>query len=171
MLMALAVQVAALGVPYVLMHMRGTPATMQQQQFTQYTDVTQGQCVCSEAAPLHYPCPVPVFATPGMPSLLCSADVAAELEEAGERAMAAGIEPWRLILDPGLGFAKTQEDNLRLMAQLRRLRAALRPPLSGMPLMLGPSRKGFLGRLTGGQHPTIRWQNFWAQQLCLVGGC
>lgn len=110
-------RVAQLGVPYVLMHMRGTPATMQQRQHTRYEDVTL--------------------------------EVAAALQEAGQRAMATGVEPWRLVLDPGLGFAKTREGNLQLIAQLRRLRAALAPPLAGVPLLLGPSRKGFLGKLTG----------------------
>ncbi|GAB4820142.1 hypothetical protein N2152v2_007188 [Parachlorella kessleri] len=109
--------VAELGVPYVLMHMRGTPQTMQSREHTAYTDV------CAE--------------------------VTVELQAAGERALAAGIEPWRLILDPGLGFAKAGDDSMVLMASLRRLRRLLSPPLRHLPLLLGPSRKGFLGRLTG----------------------
>jgi dihydropteroate synthase len=50
----------------------------------------------------------------------------------------------RLVVDPGLGFGKGLEDNLRLIAGLGGLRKRL-----GLPLMIGPSRKAFLGALTG----------------------
>ena len=55
--------------------------------------------------------------------------------------LAAGIRPERIILDPGLGFAKRAEHNWELLAHLDRL-AAL-----GYPLLVGASRKSFLGRL------------------------
>ncbi|KAL4420775.1 hypothetical protein ABPG75_010431 [Micractinium tetrahymenae] len=132
-------QVAELNVPYVLMHMRGTPQDMQQRRHTRYGDVV--------------------------------ADVAAELAGAAQRATAAGIEPWRLVLDPGLGFAKTQQGNLQLMAQLPALRAALPPPLGGLPLLLGPSRKGFLGKLTGRERAADRdFASAAAAALCVAGG-
>jgi dihydropteroate synthase len=67
-------------------------------------------------------------------------DVVAFLEERAERALAAGVtEVW---VDPGIGFAKTAEHNLRLLRHLGRLVA------SGHPVMVGTSRKSFLGRLT-----------------------
>lgn len=72
---------------------------------------------------------------------------------AGARAVSAGVEPWRLVLDPGLGFAKTAEGSMALMAGLGRVRAQLAPPLRTLPMLLGPSRKGFLGKLTGAQVP------------------
>jgi dihydropteroate synthase len=50
----------------------------------------------------------------------------------------------RLVVDPGLGFGKRLEDNLRLLAGLGALRERL-----GLPLLVGPSRKAFLGALTG----------------------
>ncbi|KAL4451314.1 hypothetical protein ABPG77_009386 [Micractinium sp. CCAP 211/92] len=132
-------RVAELGVPYVLMHMRGTPQDMQQRQHTAYADVV--------------------------------ADVAAELASAARRAMEAGIEPWRLVLDPGLGFAKTQGGNLQLMAQLPALRAALPAPLRRLPLLLGPSRKGFLGKLTGRERAADRdFATAAAAALCVAGG-
>lgn len=62
-------QVAELGTPYVAMHMRGDPGTMQVPENTAYADVC--------------------------------ADVGAELQAAAERAVAAGVQPWRIILDPG----------------------------------------------------------------------
>jgi dihydropteroate synthase len=84
--------------------------------------------------------------------------------------MAAGIEPWRLILDPGLGFSKTGEHNLELIGGLPRLRAALPPPLRHLPLLLGPSRKSFLGQITGvclgGEER--RDEPFWSERVCAV---
>jgi len=59
-------------------------------------------------------------------------------------ARAAGIPAERLAVDPGLGFGKDLDENLALLAGLGTLRARL-----GLPLLIGPSRKSFLGRLTG----------------------
>lgn len=94
----------------VLMHMRGTPETMQRD--PRYADV--------------------------------AGEVADELAAALERARAAGIADGRVVLDPGIGFAKTAEHNLELIARLGEL-ARL-----GRPLLLGPSRKSFLGKILGG---------------------
>ncbi len=105
--------VAEAGAGVVLMHMRGTPSTMQQ--LARYADV--------------------------------AGEVAAELAESLERGRSAGVGLERIVLDPGLGFAKTAEHNLRLLADLR-------PLLSlGRPVLLGPSRKSFLGALVGGEGP------------------
>jgi dihydropteroate synthase len=68
-------------------------------------------------------------------------DVCTELATRRDAALAAGIDPRRLLLDPGLGFAKTAQHSWSLLAALRAL-AAL-----GQPLLLGASRKGFLGAL------------------------
>lgn len=93
--------------PVVLMHARGTPATMQQA--PQYDDL--------------------LF------------DVLTELAAAVERAVAAGIARDRLIVDPGIGFAKTVSHNLALVDDLQVLHA-LR-----LPILLGVSRKSFIGRV------------------------
>lgn len=77
------------------------------------------------------------------------AEVAVELEAAARRAVAAGIAPERLIVDPGLGFGKTSEQNFALLARLPELVAA------GRPVLVGASRKSFLGTL-GGQPPAER---------------
>ena len=93
----------------VLMHMRGTPETMQT--LTGYGDVAE--------------------------------EVAAELEPALARAAEAGIGAERVVVDPGIGFAKTAEQNLELIARLEVLGARLgRPVLLGLP-------KAFLGALVG----------------------
>ena len=100
---------ARAGLPVVLMHRRGTPATMQRD--PRYAD-----------AP---------------------AEVRAELLAAVARAEAAGIPRERLLLDPGMGFGKTAEHNLQLLADLPALVAL------GHRTVLGCSRKAFLGALTG----------------------
>ncbi len=68
------------------------------------------------------------------------AEVRAELAEALERAVALGVDPAQTVLDPGLGFGKTPDQNLLLLRRLDTL-AGL-----GRPLLVGASRKSFLGR-------------------------
>lgn len=103
--------VAAARAGVVVMHMRGTPQTMQS--LADYGDVVD--------------------------------DVAAELSVSLDRADAAGIGRERIVVDPGIGFAKTGAQNLELIAGLDRLTARL-----GRPVLLGASRKAFLGALLGG---------------------
>jgi dihydropteroate synthase len=71
------------------------------------------------------------------------AEVKAFLEERLAAAVAAGIAEQRIMLDPGIGFAKRLEHNLELLRRLDEL-AAL-----GRPIVIGTSRKSFLGRITG----------------------
>ena len=68
-------------------------------------------------------------------------EVAVSLEQLVTRAMAAGIARGRIMVDPGIGFGKTVADNLRLIESLRRFESL------GFPLLLGASRKSFLGRV------------------------
>jgi dihydropteroate synthase len=93
----------------ILMHMRGTPATMDDH-------VNYGHV---------------------------AAEVAAELEAAAEQAERGGIARERIVLDPGFGFAKTATQNLRLLDELATIVAV------GYPVAVGPSRKRFLGAVTG----------------------
>ena len=102
-----AVMAAAAAV--VLMHMRGTPATMSA--LADYADVT--------------------------------AEVADYLQARVAAVAAAGVDRRRVLLDPGIGFAKTTAHNLRLLRDLPRL-ASL-----GRPLLVGTSRKRFIGEITG----------------------
>lgn len=71
-------------------------------------------------------------------------EVGDELAAAAERARAAGVAPERLAVDPGIGFGKELEHNLELLANVELLRKRV-----GLPVLVGPSRKSFLGRLTG----------------------
>ena len=70
-------------------------------------------------------------------------EIAGELGESLERALGAGCEPDRLVLDPGIGFGKTAEQNLVLINRLGRI-ADL-----GYPVLVGPSRKSFIGKMLG----------------------
>ena len=106
---ASAALVARRGCPVILMHMRGSPATMAS--LTQYGDV--------------------------------AADIAAELAAIVAQAEAAGVARAQIALDPGIGFAKTGEQNVPLLQGLGRI-AAL-----SLPLVVGVSRKRFIGTLGG----------------------
>jgi len=70
-------------------------------------------------------------------------EVLAYLDESGRRAVAAGLPRERVILDPGIGFGKTPEHNLEILAALPRIVGL------GFPTLLGTSRKSTLGKLTG----------------------
>lgn len=97
------------GAGIVLMHMRGTPKTMQQN--TRYANVV--------------------------------AEVAEFLWERAEKATAVGLPKSHIFLDPGIGFGKDLEGNLSLLRAFSQLAA------TGFPLVLGVSRKSFIGQLTG----------------------
>ena len=73
--------------------------------------------------------------------------VAKELLERVRDAERAGIPRWRIVLDPGIGFAKTQAQNLELLRNLDTLRRY--PGLQNFPWLVGTSRKGFIGKITG----------------------
>lgn len=69
-------------------------------------------------------------------------DVARELRACRDEAIAAGIDPGQILVDPGIGFAKTFEQNLELLARCEEIGEVA-------PLLVGASRKGFIGNLTG----------------------
>ena len=71
------------------------------------------------------------------------AEVLSELAARVHAALAAGISRRRIIVDPGIGFAKGTEDNLRLVRGLAAFKAL------GLPILVGLSRKRFIGEITG----------------------
>ena len=77
-------------------------------------------------------------------------EVRAELTARVEDVVAAGVAPEQLVLDPGLGFAKNAEHNWALLAGLDRLVGM------GLPVLVGASRKTFLGRLLADADGTVR---------------
>ncbi len=78
------------------------------------------------------------------------ADVRAELLASVDNAVAAGVDPAKLIVDPGLGFAKTGQHNWALLHALPELVA------TGVPVLVGASRKRFLGTLLAGPDGAVR---------------
>ena len=113
---AMAQVAAAAKVPVVLMHMRGTPKTMQQN--CEYDDVVT--------------------------------EVAAYLQQRAETISELGIGADKIILDPGIGFAKNTEQNLELLQGLDALTAF------GYPVLLAASRKTVIGQMLGDLPPQER---------------
>lgn len=91
-------------------------------------------------------------------------DVAAFLARRVAAARAAGIDAASIVVDPGIGFGKTLEHNLSLLARLD-LVAAL-----GYPILVGVSRKGFIGALLGGAGPAERGHGTAAAVALAVAG-
>jgi dihydropteroate synthase len=88
-------------------------------------------------------------------------EIAQELEGALRRAHAAGIPKDAIVLDPGLGFAKRTEHSIAALARLDRVLAL------GRPVLLGPSRKRFVGEVAGGLPPAERLEGTIA--ACVAG--
>ena len=99
--------VARRRVPVVLMHMRGTPKTMQKNPFFKNT----------------------------------ISEILRELQPAIAAAIGAGIAPEMIIIDPGIGFGKRSQDNLRIIKELASLKSLK------FPILVGLSRKGFIGEI------------------------
>ena len=79
-----------------------------------------------------------------------TSDVRSGLQQCTEAALLAGVQPSQIIWDPGLGFAKTHEQNLQLLRELEQLNE------DGFPLLLGPSRKRFIGAVLDEPRPKAR---------------
>jgi dihydropteroate synthase len=123
--------VAALGCPIVLMHMRGTPNTMQQ--MTDYGDVVQEVCD--------------------------------RLGELVNQAVAAGVSRDQIAIDPGIGFAKTAMQNLPLLRELAQFQTL------GCPVLVGVSRKSFIGAILDRPDPKDRlWGTAAACTAAIAGG-
>jgi dihydropteroate synthase len=70
-------------------------------------------------------------------------EVTQELKASLKFALESGLDPRRILIDPGIGFAKTGAQSLLLLKELGSLRAL------GLPILVGPSRKSFIGEITG----------------------
>ncbi|MDZ8189437.1 MAG: dihydropteroate synthase [Nostoc sp. ChiSLP02] len=108
--------VASLGVPIILMHIRGTPQTMQK--MTDYQDLM--------------------------------AEILSFLHKQIAAATAAGVDRDKLIIDPGIGFAKNYEQNIQIFQELRSLKSL------NCPILVGASRKSFIGRILNQPDPKAR---------------
>lgn len=95
--------------------------------------------------------------------------VGSELLKRVAKAQEAGIRRWRIILDPGIGFAKNTTQNLELLRRLGTLRQY--QGLQGLPWTVGSSRKKFIGKITGVQTPRERvWGTAAAVTAAIQGG-
>jgi dihydropteroate synthase len=118
-------------VPVILMHMQGTPRTMQVE--PKYKNVV--------------------------------AEVLKFLLDRAKRAQEFGILKQRIFIDPGIGFGKTIEHNLKLLANLDKF------VKTGFRVLVGPSRKWFIGKLTGKENPADRtFGTAAAVALCAAAG-
>nr|WP_228024469.1 dihydropteroate synthase [cf. Phormidesmis sp. LEGE 11477] len=93
--------------PIMLMHLRGTPETMQQ--MTDYDDLMR--------------------------------EIVLFLAGQADKAVEAGIDPKKIVVDPGIGFAKTVSQNLTILKELEALKAL------NCPILVGTSRKSFIGKI------------------------
>ena len=107
---------AQLEVPIILMHIKGTPQTMQY--LTNYRDLIT--------------------------------EIKTFLERQIYRAIAYNIKPSNIIIDPGIGFAKNALQNIQLIQQLSQFKTL------NAPLLIGVSRKSFIGKITGRDNPKER---------------
>ncbi len=99
--------VSRFNAPIMLMHLRGTPETMQQ--LTDYDDLM--------------------------------GEILSFLAAQADKAVAAGIDPKKIVIDPGIGFAKTVEQNITILQELEKLKRM------GCPILVGTSRKSFIGKI------------------------
>lgn len=128
---AMLATVADLGVPVILMHIRGTPETMQND--TEYADLIDEIC--------------------------------GFLQRQIEAAIAAGIAHSQIVIDPGIGFGKSYAQNLDLLRSIPTFRAL------GCPVLIGPSRKSFIGWILDQPDPTQRvWGTAAACCAAIAGG-
>lgn len=93
------------------------------------------------------------------------AEVSLYLNQAAERALQAGIPAERIILDPGIGFGKRLQDNIDLLAHLAEIAA------SGYPVLVGLSRKSFIGTLTGRDPEGRLAGTIAANAMAILGAC
>jgi dihydropteroate synthase len=123
--------VADLGVPIILMHIRGTPQTMQQ--CTNYTNLME--------------------------------EIHEFLKHQISDAIAVGVQPNQIAIDPGIGFAKTSPQNLDILKNLMELKDL------ECPILVGPSRKSFIGWILDQPEPHQRiWGTAAACCAAIAGG-
>ena len=118
--------VAKLAVPIILMHLRGTPQTMQT--LTDYRDLI--------------------------------GEIGEFLQSRIAAAVAAGIDKSQIIIDPGIGFAKTYEQNLEILRELPKFRSL------NCPILVGVSRKSFIGKIL---NQPLAKQRVWGTAAACTG--
>ncbi|KAI8983514.1 Dihydropteroate synthase-like protein [Pilobolus umbonatus] len=127
--------------PVCLMHMRGDAQTMMNKENTQYDNDDVVN------------------------------DVSHVLHSLIQNAIAAGVHRWNIILDPGIGFAKTSEQDFELIRHLKDMSKGYDSLLRGFPSLAGISRKKFIGNVTGVKEAEKRaFGTAGAVAACVAGG-
>lgn len=130
---------AAASVPVILMHSRGDSTSMLTKEAHDYD---------------HYGGILP--------------GLRAELGDMVRAALRAGVKRWDIVLDPGLGFAKNDPDQLTMLKHLDEICTG---ELEGYPLLVGASRKGLVGRITGRKEAKERdWGDAAINTVCTMSG-
>lgn len=114
----------------ILMHMRGTPRTMQRQ--IHYDDLMK--------------------------------EIVQELRKSVEKCLEFGIKSDRIIIDPGIGFCKTAEHNFEIIRRLNKLSVLKKP------VLIGPSRKSFIGKIVNKQPQKRQWGTAAAVSASILNG-
>lgn len=157
--------IAETGVPYILNHTRGTPDTM--------SNLNQYEENSNES--------VTEYAHPSIPvsehdETLLKA-ISRELVVQYKKAISHGVKRWQIITDPGIGFAKNLKQNLAIIRGTPLIKTYSNydqenkefGSLAGLPILLGPSRKKFIGTLTNEKDPADRVLSTGAVIMSCIG--
>ncbi|KAJ3226308.1 trifunctional dihydropteroate synthetase [Clydaea vesicula] len=117
-----------------IMHMKGSPKTMQSKTDYRGEDITSS--------------------------------IKRSLQKRVELALSAGVLRWKILIDPGIGFAKTVKQNFKLLRDLKVL--VSNGHLKGFPLLVGPSRKGFIGAAVNSKDPKDNKRLYGTAGACSV---
>lgn len=134
--------IAKYNVPYVVNHTRGDISTMYK--LTNYTQTDDGENIR-------------IYNTRNSNEDVLVTEVSKEISKLISKMYSKGIKRWQIILDPGLGFAKNLSENLSIIRNLPKLKHYQQYNLKStefisfkyIPILLGPSRKKFIGTITG----------------------
>jgi dihydroneopterin aldolase/2-amino-4-hydroxy-6-hydroxymethyldihydropteridine diphosphokinase/dihydropteroate synthase len=147
---------ADLGVPVILMHSRGDSVTMTQGDMQDYSQYGHSH---------NHGCDGVVEG------------VKVELGKTVSQALENGVRAWDIILDPGIGFAKTPSQSIDLLRHISELGRLALPGVKGesssfeYPVLVGASRKGFVGKITGRQEASERgWGDAVVNSFCAGRG-
>ncbi len=92
-------------------------------------------------------------------------EIMAYLKKSSEKAINAGVKKDALVIDPGIGFGKTPKDNYKIIRNLSELKGL------GLPIMVGTSRKSFIGKITGGEPHERKEGTAATVAAAIINGC
>ena len=142
---AMAEVIKDVGCDIIIMHKAGIPSNMQKNIFYNDDKVSANLQVMGEKnggePPEGYPFSSPTYTKVFMEQLI--AEVYQKLENLTKNAISKGIDESKITIDPGLGFGKTADDDIAIINSIAYLKKL------GFPVLIGHSRKSFIGTITG----------------------